>query len=283
MSEHWTPAVVTVLVVLLIVVTAIARSRWFPRHPVSRPRRLRRDAKAGLQLLYLLPLLALSACTSANRAPDPEEVRKLAGGSQAVHVRQQEEQNFRDVVRSYADHTSLTLALVTVRDVCRTGKAKELLDSGGDDTYKVACSLSVTAYFGADPAHVGDVLDSILTARNASGSRIPFGYDDFRTHLVAYYRGHGPNPLGPNMPETTFLSDQSQTLAWDPVHDHDPRSLIAEPERCAPNDPPMTRCLREPSSGTVAAVRHRYGMVFRLELGAGDYYKVFKSGQVETK
>ncbi|WP_328535412.1 hypothetical protein [Streptomyces sp. NBC_00344] len=229
-------------------------------------------------LLFLIVPFAVSACSSEYRATSPEEVRTLAGSSEAVQARQREEARLRSVVRAYAD-TPLTLALVTVRDTCAGGSAKEWFFQTGDDTYRIDCSLVVTAYYGADPERMGDIVDAILTAGDRPGSLISFGHDQYRRNLVDYYRGHGPNPLGPHAQEPGILSDLSQSLTWDPVHDHNPHLLTQEPDRCIRHDPPVTRCLHEPESRTVAAIRKRYGSVFGLELGSADYYKVFKSGR----
>ncbi|WP_371792307.1 hypothetical protein OG285_25280 [Streptomyces sp. NBC_01471] len=273
MTVHWTPAVVVLTVLLLIVATAVVMSR------PARRRLLSSDTKSKFGLLLFVVLFAVSACSSEDRATSPEEVHKLAGSSDAVQARQQTEGNLLSVVRAYADHTPLTLALVTVRDTCHGGSAKEWFFQTGDDTYKIACSLGVTAYYGADPKRMGDVIDGILTAGDHHGSLISFGHDQYRRNLVDYYRGHGPNPAGPQAPEPSTLSDTSQSLTWDPVHDRNPPTRIQEPDQCLQNDPPVTRCLHEPESATVAAIRKKHGMVFKLELGSANYYKVYKNGR----
>ncbi|WP_432158347.1 MULTISPECIES: hypothetical protein [unclassified Streptomyces] len=244
-------------------------------------RRLRR-AKSVMGSLFTVTLLAISACSPQNRATSPKTVRKLAGSIQAAEARQKTEQNLRDVIHAYADHTPLDLRLVTVRDICRGGTAKEWLDPGGDDQYKIKCSLYVTAYYSAAPQSMGDVLDGILDAGDRPASHIPFGHDDYRSNLVDYYRQHGPNPLGPAAPEPTHMTDPSQTLSWDPIHDHNPGLQIQEPDECLRDDPPVTRCVNEPESETVAGIRKRYGMAFKLDLGSSDYYTVFKNGQTHA-
>ncbi|MDF3290160.1 hypothetical protein [Streptomyces silvisoli] len=230
--------------------------------------------------------MILSACSSS--ATSPKEMRKLAGSSQAVQARQKTEKRLRDVAQAYADHTPLALRLVVVRDTCQGGAAKQWFFQDGSDTYKIKCSMRITAYYGANPQRIGDVLDSILTAGDHDqtqpglpGDVIPFTHDDYHRKLVDYYQAHGPNPSGPHAQEPTQLFRSGQTLTWDPVHDHTP--LIEEPTGGVDNDPPLTRFLREPESETVSDIRKQCGMVFRLELSPpGDYYKVFKNGQTVT-
>ncbi|MCC5475615.1 hypothetical protein [Streptomyces barringtoniae] len=227
-------------------------------------------------------VLALSACSSQDGATSPEEVRKLAGSARAVHARQAAQDRLRDVVQAYAEDTPLGPDMVVMRDTCFGGTAKQWLESNGDDAYKIRCSMRVSAYFGVDPKRIGSVLDGILAAGDRPQSLIAFGHDYYRSHLVGYYRGHGPNPSGPDAPEPTQLFDATQTLSWDPVHDRNPRLLVGEPEQCPKNDPPVTRCLREPESESVAGIRQRHGMVFKLELGSTEYYEVAKDGHVVT-
>ncbi len=62
------------------------------------------------------------------------------------------------------------------------------------------------------------------------------------------------------------------------MRDDRPYLVIEEPQECPAGDSPLTRCVRDPESGTVAAVRMRHGMVFRLALTAPDYYRVLKKG-----
>ncbi|MEU9992850.1 hypothetical protein AB0E10_39920 [Streptomyces sp. NPDC048045] len=231
-------------------------------------------AKGGLAVLLLL---AMTACSSGNRAVSPKEARRLASSRQAVEARQQAEQKLRKVVRAYADRTRLSLGLVVVLDACQTGLRKQAFFQDGSDTYKIACSMHVTAYYGADPHHMGDVIDSILTA-GESDPQIPFTHDDDGRRLLAYYRGKGPNPNGPGALEPSDAFVREGTLTWDSVRDHNPRRLVEEPLTLK-NDPPVQRFLREPSSATVSGLRKKYGMVFRLELDSGDYYKVYKSGR----
>ncbi|MFY4723359.1 hypothetical protein [Streptomyces sp. LaBMicrA B280] len=57
--------------------------------------------------------------------------------------------------------------------------------------------------------------------------------------------------------------------------------MVGEPY-AAKNDPPVQRFTREPRSATVAGIRKRYGTVFQLLLSSGDYYTVYKSGQIHT-
>lgn len=245
---------------------------------------MRSAAKRLPGVLGVLLILALSACSSQNRATSPKEVRKLAGRAQAQQSREAAEKHLRTVVHSYDENTPLTLGLVTVDDRCIGGAAKEWFFPTGDDQYKIRCAMSVTAYYGADPHRIGDVLDGIFTAGDhdsatgAAAGTIPFGHDDFRRRLVDYYRGHGPNPTGPDTPEPAQVFDPSQTLSWDTVRSTG-KILVAEPDPCAKSDPPVTRCLREPASKTVADLRQQYGMVFKLQLSMDEYYRVSKDGK----
>ncbi|MFE3636725.1 hypothetical protein [Streptomyces cellostaticus] len=235
---------------------------------------MKSTAKGGLAVLLLL---TMTACSSGNRAVSPKEARTLAGSRQAVEARQQAEQKLRKVVRAYADHTRLSLGLVVVRDTCRTGLRKQPFFQDGSDTYKIKCFMHMTAYYGADPDHMAEVIDSVLTA-GGSDPRIPFTRDDTGRRLLAYYQGKGPNPNGSGAPDPSSVFAWGDTLTWDPVRDRDPKRLVEEP-LALKNDPPMQRFLREPASGTVSGLRQRYGMVFRLDLGSDDYYEVLKSGR----
>ncbi|MFI1762515.1 hypothetical protein ACH41H_10780 [Streptomyces sp. NPDC020800] len=204
----------------------------------------------------------------------------MAGSSQAVAARQKAEKQLRKVVREFADRTPLALGMVVVRDNCPTGRGEQPFFQDGSDTYKIKCWMTATAYYGADPRHMDDVVDGILTA-GESHPDIPFTHDETGSKLLAYYRHHGPNPNGPKALDPSEVFAWGQSLTWDPVRDHDPGRLIEEPSP-GKNDPPVQRFVREPESATVAGVRKRYGMVFRLQLASTDYYKVFKSGRTRT-
>ncbi|MGW3172640.1 hypothetical protein [Streptomyces sp. NPDC001153] len=221
-------------------------------------------------------VLAASACSSQDRATSPKTVRKLAGSSEAVRARQAEEKHLRDVVRAYAEQNPLTLGLVDVRDECFGGTARQWIDSNGDDQYKIKCSLSVTAYYGADRKHFVSVLDGILAAGDRPGSGVPFNHSS-DGQIIHYYRQHGGQEQEPEAPQ---LSSASHTLSWDPVRDRNRSYLmVTEPDKCRASDPPVARCLREPESGTVAAIRSQYGMVFKLDLGHSDYFTMYKDGR----
>lgn len=219
-----------------------------------------------------LVVLAASACSSEHRATSPKEVRALAGSPEAVAAREQAERNLRNTVEAYAEHTQLALGLVVVNDECLGGQARRWLDPNGAERYKIRCSMRATAYYGAAPERIVSVLDGILTAGDRTGSEIAFTHDGDGP-LVDQYRGGRHQE--PEMPE---FSTPGQTLSWDPVRDDRPHLLVEEPQECPAGDPLLTRCVRDPESGTVAAVRKRYGMVFRLALSAPDYYRVRKEG-----
>ncbi|MEU6085608.1 hypothetical protein ABZ865_02180 [Streptomyces sp. NPDC047085] len=226
-------------------------------------------------------LIAVSACSSG--ATSDKEASKLASSQAAVRARQQAQQALLRTIRSYDQRTSLTLTLTVVRDMCLPGRSRQWIDSNGDDSYKVNCTMRATAYYGADRKHVGDVLDSIFTAGDQHGTGITLGHTYYGDHLVAYYRGKGPNPLagsqpkGQEVPEPTpELFDASQTLAWDPVHPTRADHPVAEPDPCPAGRPPLIRCTREPAHRTVAETRRQYSMLFELDLTAPEYYKVTK-------
>ncbi|WP_329041594.1 hypothetical protein OHT61_26255 [Streptomyces sp. NBC_00178] len=240
-------------------------------------------APAALSLPLGL-LVALTGCSAQDRATDPAEVRELAGSTQARHSREGAEAHLRSVVRAYDEETPLTLGLVSLDDTCAGGTAADWLSSSEDDRYRIRCTLRVTAYYGADPKRIAQVLDGVFTAGDreaaaggGAAGTVPFGHDEYRGSLVAYYAGRGPNPTGPGTPEPVQVSDPSQTLSWDTARS-DPPTRAEEPGPPAASDPPLSRHLREPASTTVADVRARHGMVFRLELSSVDYYSVSKDG-----
>ncbi|MFE3182766.1 hypothetical protein ACFXKR_18120 [Streptomyces violascens] len=234
--------------------------------------------------LGLLLVFALSACSSQDKATSPQEVRTLAGSPQAQQSRKIAEDRLRAIVNDYAKSTPLALGLVTLDDICAGGKATELFFQSGDDQYKIRCNLRLTAYFGADPRRMGDVLDGILTAgdRYASddddSAPIPFHHLNGRSSFVDYYRGTGPNPNGPNSQEPAGLFGRLQSLSWDSVRSTQ-KTLVTEAPGCLENNPPVTRCLREPASKTLADIRKQYGMVFKLELPTVLYFTVYKDGK----
>jgi hypothetical protein len=230
--------------------------------------------------LFTILVLAICGCSSKDRAISSEEVRELGGSSQAVEARDAAEQRLRAAVRPYADHTALNLGLASVRDQCLGGEATRRFDPDGYDPYKIKCSLSISTYYGADPKRAGDVLNGILDEGDRPGSSIAFGHDHYRDRLVAYYRAQDVNPVGADADEPTQLSNTDQTLSWDPVLDRSPHRLVQERDACPDHDSPVLRCMLEPKSETVAAIRERYGMVFKLDLSAPDYYKVQKDGPV---
>ncbi|HWU04898.1 MAG TPA: hypothetical protein VN520_00560 [Streptomyces sp.] len=234
-------------------------------------------------LLGLCLVLALSACSSEDRATGPGELRELAGSAGAQESRATAERHLRAVVQAYDRRTPLTLGLVTVEDVCAGGAAKQWLLPSGDEGHRVSCTMRVTAYYGAGPGKIGDVLDGVFTAGDRDSSAgvvadaVPFGHDHYRRALVDHYRGRGPNPAGPDTPEPTQVSDPSQTLSWDTVRSS-PKTLVADPDPQTGSDPPVTRHLREPASATVPDIRERYGMVFELKLSPTEYYRVSRKG-----
>ncbi|GAA3794941.1 hypothetical protein GCM10022403_031070 [Streptomyces coacervatus] len=241
--------------------------------------------------LAVIVLLAVSACsTTSDRAVSDKQLRKLGESGQAVRAREQAEERLRDVARAYADHTPLELGLVVVHDVCVPGSGPGWFFQQKTDNYKIACSMNITAYYGADPKHMGDTLDAILTAGDharsrpeGSGRPIPFTHDDHGRQIVAYYRGHAPNPHSPQTTEPTRLAVPGQTLTWDAIRGTAPRQLVEEPYAGLVDDPPVSRVVHDPKTATVAAIRKRYGQVFKLELPYSDYYGVLKNGRTRTE
>ncbi|MFH9867601.1 hypothetical protein ACH4NT_16170 [Streptomyces lydicus] len=247
---------------------------------------LRHAANRLFRILSVLLIFALTACSSQSRATSPKEVRRLGGSAQAEESRRKADKRLRSIAEAYDKKTPLTLALVTLDDICSGGQAKQWFFQDGKDQYKIRCALRVTAYYGANPDRIGDVLDAVFTAgdnnssHGATGATIPFNHDAYRRRLVGYYRGHGPNPSGPGAEEPAQVFTPSQTLAWDTVRSSKKR-LVQELTPCMKSDPPVTRCLHEPAQKTVADIRRQYGMAFRLELSISDYYEVSKEGEVQ--
>lgn len=233
--------------------------------------------------LAVMVLFAVSSCaTTPDRAVSDRQLRKLGESSQAGRARERAEQRLRGVARAYADRTPLSLGLVVVHDVCVPGSGPGWFFQQKTDGYKVVCSMNITAYYGADPRHMGDTLDGILTA-GGHARPIPFTHDGHGKRLVAYYRGHGPNPQGRQAPEPTRLAVSGQTLTWDTTRGGAPRRLVDEPYAGLVDDPPVSRVARAPKTATVAAIRKRYGLVFKLELPYSDYYGVLKNGRTRTE
>ncbi|MEU1414935.1 hypothetical protein [Streptomyces sp. NPDC005731] len=253
------------------------------KRPTQRKQRSCRDLKAVMRRALLAPvgLALLLAAAGCDRGTSPKTVRKLAGSENAVHARRQAESEMRSIIAAWNEHTPLTLGLVTLYDGCGGGKAKEWFFASGDDQYKIRCSMYVTAYFGADPNHIADTIDGILTAGDANPAKIPFNHDFYyATQVAKYYRGEVGDPQGPGTGEPAQLFEATMpTLNWDQVRTNGQgRRLIEEPNPCpeASNDPPVRRCLHEPASTSVSELRRRYGMAFSLTFPVRDYFVVMK-------
>ncbi|WP_250404372.1 hypothetical protein [Streptomyces cellostaticus] len=259
------------------------------RTPGPLPRRTA-GAKSVWGALAAVVLLAVSACSSTpDRAVGDRELRELGSSGRAVQARERAEERLRDVAGAYADRTALSLGLVVVHDVCVPGSGPGWFFQQKTDDYKIACSMNATAYYGADPEHLGDALDEILTAGDrdrsgpgGSGGSIPFTHTGYGKRLVAYYRGEGPNPQGAKAAEPTRLAASGQTLTWDTTRVRDSRRLVEEPYAGLVDDPPVSRVVRDPKAATVATIRKRYGVVIRLELPYRDYFGVLKNGRTRT-
>ncbi|MGA5037068.1 hypothetical protein ACPCA8_08400 [Streptomyces capoamus] len=248
-------------------------------------------SKCGWRSLAVGILVSVSACsTIPDRAVGEKQLRRLGESGQAVQARKRAEQRLRAVARAYDDRTPLSLGLVVVHDVCVPGSGPGWFFQQKTDNYEVVCSMNITAYYGADPRHMADTLDGLLTAGDhdrpgAAGSArsFPFPHDDYGRRLVAYYRGHGPNPQGSHAPEPAMMAASGRTLTWDTTRGGAPHRLVEEPYAGLVDDPPVSRAVRDPDTTTVAAVRKRYGMVFKLELPYSDYFGVLKNGRTRTR
>ncbi|MCT9092574.1 hypothetical protein N4G70_27425 [Streptomyces sp. ASQP_92] len=241
--------------------------------------------EAVARYLGVLAVFALSACSAEDRATPPHEVRELAGSPQAQQYRKKLEDQLRATVNAYAKDTPLTLSLLTINDVCAGGKARKLFFQDGDDRYKIRCDMRATAYFGAGPHRIGDVLDGILAGCDRAQKTpdpldtIPFRHGpDGRSSLVDYYRGVGPNPNSPSTLEPSYLYADRQRLTWDTLRSS--RKTLVADTVCRDDDPPVVRCLREPAGRTVDDIRKQHGMVFKLEISNIDYYIVSKKGTI---
>lgn len=100
-----------------------------------------------------LALLLISA-SSRRRAVRPEAVRERAGSAPARHSCEASEECRRGTVRAYDEHAPLI-----AHDMSVGGVARPWFFPTGDDQYKIRCRLRATAYYGADPRRIGDVLD----------------------------------------------------------------------------------------------------------------------------
>ncbi len=223
--------------------------------------------------LALLPLVLVRG-----RAPCEKTVRKLGAGPKAVAARQKAESEGLDTVAAWAAETPLTLGLVVLEDMWLRGRSTEWFFRTGDDRYKIRCMMSLTAYFGADPRHMADTVEGILTAGDRACSLINFSHDFvYAREVVAYYRGEAGDPRGPGTGEPRKLfRGGAVTLTWDQVRSGQARELVEEPGPSTRHDPPTHRYLREPASVSVADLRREHGMVFRIELPVTYYFTVRK-------
>lgn len=212
----------------------------------------------------------IAAACGSSGAPDPQEVRKLASGSDAQTARDQVEQELRLIIDSYSRETALNLALLVVEDRCVPGSATEWFFPSGRDQYTVKCTMHVQAYFGVPSDQIGDSLESVVEA-SAFDRTIPFGSDEFRRDVIAFYRGEGPNPLGAHAKDPTSFVDSTQRLSWD-SQKHGIR--VQELKPTLENDPPLTRTSFEPAIQSVQLIRERHGVVFHLDLARRVYFVV---------
>ncbi|MET7290373.1 hypothetical protein [Streptomyces sp. NPDC005573] len=226
------------------------------------------DRRTRWGRIVSLAALFLSAC-SGPPATNVEEAGRLAESQVAKEARHRTEERLRATVREYVDHTSLHLGLLVLQDTCAPGAAKQWIDANGNDTYEVRCSMEVTAYFGADRRRIEAVLDELLTAGERAGSTTMFTHvTDER--ILDYYRHPGRD----GQTEPGVMAAPDRDLFWDTLYQDRPPVRVSEPRRCYHALPPPNRCLKEPETATVAAIRQRYGIVFELPLHPQEYFKV---------
>ncbi|MFJ3579542.1 hypothetical protein [Streptomyces rubiginosohelvolus] len=262
-----------VMLVLAVLLATIAAT-WPGSPTLSRQRRPWIHRVIGLPFTIVL-VLVLAAC---GRATSEKTVRKLAGSPEALKARQEAELAGRDIIAAWDAETPLTLGLVTLEDVCVGGSAQEWLFPTGADKYKIKCTMSVSAYFGADPRRMADTIDGVLSAGDRTGPPIPFNHEfHYARTVVDYYRGKTGNSEGPRTWEPMQLSHgMTLTLSWDQVRSGHTGQLIEEPRPCSPHEPPVRRCLNEPASTSLADLRREYGMVFKITMPVKDYFTVWK-------
>ncbi|MGN2363969.1 hypothetical protein [Streptomyces luridiscabiei] len=264
-----------IVILVLAVPLAMVSATWLGLPALSRQQRSWMRRAFGLPSTIVL-VLVLAAC---GRATSEKTVRKLAGSPEALKARQEVELASRDVIAVWDAETPLTLGLVVLEDVCVGGSAPEVFFPAGSDNYKIKCTMSVAAYFGADPRRMADTIDGVLSAGDRTGPPIPFDHDlHYARTVVDYYRGKtGDPPQGTGTGEPIELfSAGTITLSWDQVRSGDTGDVVEEPRSCSPHDPPVRRCLREPASTSVADLRREYGMVFKITMPVTDYFTVWK-------
>ncbi|MDF9801488.1 membrane protein implicated in regulation of membrane protease activity [Streptomyces sp. HB372] len=263
-----------IVILALAVLLATVAATWLGLPALSRQQRPWIRRVFGLPVTIVL-VLVLAAC---GRATSEKTVRKLAGSPESLKARQEVELANRDVIAVWDAETPLTLGLVVLEDVCVGGSAKELFFPTGSDRYKIKCTMSVAAYFGADPRRMADTIDGVLSAGDRTGPPIPFDHEfHYARTVVDYYRGKTGNPQGPGTREPTELfGGTTLTLSWDQVRSGNTGEVIEEPRPCSPHDPPVRRCLNEPASTSVADLRREYGMVFKITMPVTNYFTVWK-------
>ncbi|MGQ4727160.1 hypothetical protein ACUN3E_05805 [Streptomyces sp. Ju416(a)] len=263
-----------IVILVLAVLLAIIAATWPGSPALSRQQRSRIRRVIGLPFTIVL-VLVLAAC---GRATSEKTVRKLAGSPEALKARQEVESADRDIIAVWEAETPLTLGLVVLEDVCVGGSAPEWLFPTGSDRYKIKCTMSVAAYFVADPRRMADTIDGVLSAGDRTGPPIPFNHEFHNARAVVdYYRRKAGDPQGPGTGEPAHLfGGTTLTLSWDQVRSGNSGQLIEEPRPCSPREPPVRRCLIEPASTSVADLRREYGMVFKITMPVKDYFTVWK-------
>lgn len=182
----------------------------------------------------------LLGSTSRRRA------HRLADSVTARQARQTAEARLRAIAHAYAESTPLVLHLLVVDDHCTRGTASWDLFTPVRPSYRVSCSMRLTAYYSS-PLSSAETITRILDAGDQAVSAIPF------THDTAGEGRQGE------------LSCAGHSLTWD-----QPGSPVPEPEQQAN----AHQFICEPTEASVGDIRRRDGMVFMLSLPPEDYYRI---------
>lgn len=182
----------------------------------------------------------LLGSTSLRRA------HRLADSVTARQARQTAEARLRTIAHAYVESTPLVLRLLVVDDHCTRGMAGWDLITPVRPSYRVSCSMRLTAYYSS-PLASAETITRILDAGGQALSAIPFTHDTAR---------------GGRQGELTCAG---HSLTWD-----QPGSPVPEPEQ--PSNAHQIIC--EPPAASVGDIRRRHGTVFMLSLLPEDYYRI---------
>ena len=171
---------------------------------------------------------------------------RLADSVTARQARQAAEARLRATAHVYAESTPLVLRLLVVDDRCTRGMASWDLFRPVRPSYRVSCSMRLTAYYSS-PLSLAETLTRICDAGEQALSAIPFTHDTAREGRQGELSGAG------------------HSLTWD-----QPGSPVPEPEQ--PSNAHQMIC--EPPEASVGDIRSRDGTVFMLNLPPEDYYRI---------